>query len=124
MKVLIDIPQDHKRVIDNLVSDGKDYLLPQEVETRIAKEIKRGTVIHNNCEMCERYDKTGKTECNGCKFELAYIPLVLIKQAREEIEQLKHKATDVEGYRWWNNAIENCLQELDKLIESEEINGR
>jgi len=38
--------------------------------------------------MCERYDKTGKTECNGCNFELACIPLVLIKQAKEEIAQL------------------------------------
>lgn len=43
-----------------------------------------------------------------------------IKQTREEIEQLKHKATDVEGYRWWNNAIENCLHELDKLIKESE----
>lgn len=43
-----------------------------------------------------------------------------IKQAREEIEQLKHEHTDVEGYRWWNNAIENCLHELDKLMAESE----
>jgi hypothetical protein len=48
------------------------------------------------------------------------ISLDKVKQAREEIEQLKHKNTDVEGYRWWNNAIDNCLHELDELIESEE----
>jgi len=48
MKVIIDIPQDHKRVIDNLVSDGKDYLLPQEVETRLARAVKIGTVIPDN----------------------------------------------------------------------------
>jgi hypothetical protein len=48
MKVLIDIPNDHKRVIDNLVSDGKGYLLPQEVETRLATAVKIGTVIPNN----------------------------------------------------------------------------
>lgn len=51
--------------------------------------------------------------------EVKAIPLDKVKQAREEIEQLKHKATDIEGYRWWNNAIENCLHEIDKLIESE-----
>ena len=45
MKEIIEIPQDHKRVIDNLVSDGKGYLLPHEVETRLAKAVKIGTVI-------------------------------------------------------------------------------
>lgn len=45
MQVIINIPQDHKRVIDNLVSDGKEYLLPHEVETRLAKAVKIGTVI-------------------------------------------------------------------------------
>lgn len=48
MKVLIEIPEDHKRVIDNLVVDGKGYLLPQEVETRLAKAVKIGTVIPDN----------------------------------------------------------------------------
>lgn len=48
MKIIIDIPQDHKRVIDNLVSDGKDYLLPYEVERRLAKAVKIGTVIPDN----------------------------------------------------------------------------
>ncbi len=48
MKILINIPDDHKRVIDNLVSDGKGYLLPQEVETRLAKAVKIGTVIPDN----------------------------------------------------------------------------
>ena len=32
MQIVIDIPKDHKRVIDNLVIDGKGYLLPYEVE--------------------------------------------------------------------------------------------
>ena len=45
MKEIIEIPQGHKRVIDNLVSDGKGYLLPHEVETRLAKAVKIGTVI-------------------------------------------------------------------------------
>lgn len=48
MKVLIDIPQDHKRVIDNLVSDCKGYLLPHEVEIRLARAVKIGTVIPDN----------------------------------------------------------------------------
>lgn len=51
--------------------------------------------------------------------EVQAIPLDEVKQAREYIGQLKHKNTDVEGYRWWNNAIENCLHEIDRLIESE-----
>jgi hypothetical protein len=48
MKVIIDIPKDHKRVIDNLVEDCKGYLLPQEVETRLATAVKIGTVIPDN----------------------------------------------------------------------------
>jgi len=48
------------------------------------------------------------------------IPLDKVKQAREYMGQLKHKNTDVEGYRWWNNAIKNCLHEIDRLIESED----
>lgn len=40
MQVIIDIPDDHKRVIDNLVIDGKGYLLPNEVENTLAKAVK------------------------------------------------------------------------------------
>lgn len=122
MKILIDIPQDHKRVIDNLVSDGKCYLLPQEVETRLAKAVKIGTVIHNNCEMCERYDKTGKTECNGCNFKLACIPLILIKQAREEITELScislstNQSTDYSDYV----KLEDVINIFDKLLAESE----
>ena len=42
MKLVIDIPDDHKRVIDNLVADGKGYLLPYEVENQLAKSVKIG----------------------------------------------------------------------------------
>ncbi len=38
-----------------------------------------------------------------------------IDKAIEEIEQLKHKNTDIEGYRWWNNAIENVLHILKEI---------
>lgn len=41
-KILIEIPDDHKRVIDNLVEDGKGYLLPQEVENRTAQAVRNG----------------------------------------------------------------------------------
>lgn len=42
MQIVIDIPEDHKRVIDNLVTDGKGYLLPKEVEDTLAKAVKIG----------------------------------------------------------------------------------
>ena len=45
MEVIIDIPEDHKRVIDNLVEDGKGYLLPHEVENKIALAIRNGKVL-------------------------------------------------------------------------------
>lgn len=45
MKLIIDIPKDYKRVIDNLVVDGKGYLLPQEVEDKLSKAVKNGKVI-------------------------------------------------------------------------------
>lgn len=32
-----------------------------------------------------------------------------VSKIEQEISRLKHKDTSVEGYRWWNNAIENCL---------------
>ena len=38
-----------------------------------------------------------------------------IDKAIDEIEQLKHKNTDVEDYRWWNNAIENVLHRLQEI---------
>ena len=45
MEVIIDIPEDHKRVIDNLVEDGKGYLLPYEVENKMALAIRNGKVL-------------------------------------------------------------------------------
>jgi hypothetical protein len=45
MKVIIDIPEDHKKVIDNLVEDGKGYLLPHEVENKMALAIRNGKVL-------------------------------------------------------------------------------
>jgi hypothetical protein len=47
MKLLIEIPDDHKRVIDNLVEDCKGYLLPYEVENRMAVAIRNGKVLDN-----------------------------------------------------------------------------
>ena len=32
-----------------------------------------------------------------------------LDDVKAEIERLKHQYTDVSGYRWWNNAIDNCL---------------
>ena len=48
MQLVIDIPDDHKRVIDNLVIDGKGYLLPNEVEDTLAKAVKSGTPLPKN----------------------------------------------------------------------------
>ena len=42
MQIVIDIPEDHKRVIDKLVTDGKGYLLPYEVEDTLAKAVRNG----------------------------------------------------------------------------------
>lgn len=42
MKLVIDIQDDYKRVIDNLVADGKGYLLPYDVENGMAKAVKCG----------------------------------------------------------------------------------
>lgn len=44
-----------------------------------------------------------------------------IKRVGEEIAKLKHEQEDAEGhYIWWNNAVENCLHEIDKLIAESE----
>ena len=44
----------------------------------------------------------------------------VLNRLRVEIELLKHHNTDVSGYRWWNNAIDNCLHEIDAFkAESE-----
>lgn len=45
MQIVIDIPEDHKRVIDNLVADGKGYLLPGVVEDTLAKAVKQGVPL-------------------------------------------------------------------------------
>jgi len=45
MQIVIDIPEDHKRVIDNLVTDGKGYLLPHEVKDTLARAVKIGTPL-------------------------------------------------------------------------------
>lgn len=37
----------------------------------------------------------------------------VLDKLRAEMEQLKHQNTDVSGYRWWNNAIDNCLHIID-----------
>lgn len=45
MKLVINISDDHKRVIDNLVADGNGYLLPYEVENQLAKSVKIGAPL-------------------------------------------------------------------------------
>lgn len=45
MQIVIDIPNDHKRVIDNLVIEGKKYLLPHELVDTILVAIKNGTPL-------------------------------------------------------------------------------
>lgn len=42
-----------------------------------------------------------------------------IRNLKENLQCTKHKATDIEGYRWWNNAIDNCTHELEKLLNEE-----
>ena len=40
-----------------------------------------------------------------------------IEDIKTEIEGLKHEHTDVNGYRWWNNAIDNVLHIIRDAVE-------
>ena len=54
-----------------------------------------------------------------------YMPFEIIANgtpldsAKTEIERLKHQYTDVSGYRWWNNAIDNCLHTIRDVCDAE-----
>lgn len=37
----------------------------------------------------------------------------------DEIKTLKHEHTDVSGYRWWDNAIDNALSIIGHYINGE-----
>ena len=62
-------------------------------------------------------------DANSENGEWIYLPFKPLNQKLDElkanIERLKHKNSDISGYRWWNNAIENCLCEIDRYKESE-----
>ncbi len=38
----------------------------------------------------------------------------VLEKLRAEIGRLKYQNTNFDVYRWWNNAIDNCLLEIDK----------
>lgn len=38
-----------------------------------------------------------------------------------EIERLKHEYPDITGYRWWNNAIDNCLHTIRDECDMREV---
>ena len=42
-----------------------------------------------------------------------------LDDVKAEIERLKHQYTDVSGYRWWNNAIDNCLHTIRDVCDAE-----
>lgn len=42
-----------------------------------------------------------------------------LDSVKAEIERLKHQYTDVSGYRWWNNAIDNCLHTIRDVCDTE-----
>lgn len=94
-KVLIEIPDDHKRVIDNLVEDGKGYLLPHEVENRMALAIRNGKVLSEmtNGEVIKMMFPNGEYGTNDC-FVHVYIPFNGIIQTM---------AFDLS---WWNASYE------------------
>jgi len=73
MQIVIDIPNDHKRVIDNLVTDGKGYLLPNEVEDTLAKAVKAGTPLPKG-HWIHRTQDGGCfwEECSVCHTERAF----------------------------------------------------
>lgn len=37
----------------------------------------------------------------------------------DEIKTLKHEHTDVSGYRWWNNAIDNALDIIRDIVSEQ-----
>lgn len=41
------------------------------------------------------------------------IPLDVVT---DEIKTLKHEHTDVSGYRWWDNAIDNALHIIRDIV--------
>lgn len=44
----------------------------------------------------------------------------VLDKIRAEIGRLKYQNTNFDVYRWWNNAIDNCLLEIDKYkVETE-----
>lgn len=48
------------------------------------------------------------------------IPLTeVLEDIKTEIEGLKHEYTDVSGYRWWDNAIDNVLSIIDHYMSEE-----
>ena len=57
--------------------------------------------------------------------QLDYRPFEIIANGtplddvKAEIERLKHQYTDVSGYRWWNNAIDNCLHTIRDVCDAE-----
>jgi len=40
----------------------------------------------------------------------------VLEDIKTDIEGLKHEHTDVSGYRWWDNAIDNALSIIDRHI--------
>lgn len=44
------------------------------------------------------------------------IPLDVVT---DEIKTLKHEHTDVSGYRWWNNAIDNALDIIRDIVSEQ-----
>ncbi len=58
--------------------------------------------------------------------ELSYYERIIangipLDSVMAEIERLKHQYTDVSGYRWWNNAIDNCLHTIRDECDMREV---
>lgn len=47
--------------------------------------------------------------------------MIMLDKIRVDIERLKYQNTNFDVYRWWNNAIDNCLCEIDKYKEDDEV---
>ena len=43
----------------------------------------------------------------------------VLEDIKTDIEGLKHEHTDVSGYRWWDNAIDNALSIIGRYINGE-----
>lgn len=80
--------------------------------------------------LVHKYLKEGTDDHIAFYEELLDLPLVTpqepsindtLNKIKTKIALLKHLNTGLTVYRWWNNAIDNCLHEIDYYITENEV---